>query len=59
MKRISRSEAASLGTADLYSLRKQAFIAFAAAARGSREQRDALATMRTIEDVLATRAPAP
>lgn len=57
MKLISRFQAASLGTAALYGLRKEAFIAFAAAPRGSQEQRDALATMRTIENELASRAP--
>lgn len=59
MKRISRSEAASLGTAALYGLRREAFIAFTAAPRGSQQQRDALAAMRIIEAELATRAPAP
>lgn len=58
MKLISRFQAASLGTAELYGLRKEAFKAFAAAPRGSQEQRDALASMRTIEDELATRAAA-
>ncbi|MDJ1008622.1 MAG: hypothetical protein QNJ13_12450 [Paracoccaceae bacterium] len=57
MKLISRFQAASLGTAELYGLRKEAFIAFVAAPRGSQKQRNALATMRTIEDELATRAP--
>lgn len=57
MKLVSRFEAAALSTAELYGLRKEAFIAFTAAPRGSQAQRDALATMRTIEDELATRAP--
>ena len=57
MELISRFQAASLGTAELYGLRKEAFIAFAAAPRGSQEQRNALATMRTIKNELATRAP--
>lgn len=59
MKLISRFEAAALGTAELYGLRKEAFIAFAAAPHGSREQRNALDAMRIIEQELATRAPAP
>ena len=59
MKLVSRFEAATLGTAELYGLRRQAFIAFAAAARGSQAQRDALASMRTIETELAARKPAP
>lgn len=57
MKLISRFEAAALGTAELYGLRREAFIAFSAAPRCSREQRDALATMRTIEEELAMRKP--
>jgi hypothetical protein len=59
MKLISRFEAATLGTAQLYGLRKDAFVAFCSAQRGSQAQRDALCTMRTIEHELATRAPAP
>jgi len=57
MKLVSRFEAATLSTPELYGLRKEAFIAFTAAPRGSQEQREALVTMRTIEDELATRAP--
>lgn len=57
MKLVSHFEAASLSTAELYGLRKEAFIAFTAAPRGSDKQRDALATMRTVEAELATRAP--
>jgi hypothetical protein len=57
MKLVSRFEAAKLSTAELYGLRKEAFIAFAAAPRGSQEQREALASMQTIETELATRAP--
>lgn len=59
MKLVSRFEAATLGTAELYGLRKEAFIAFSASARGSHEQRNALATMRTIEYELAKRSPSP
>jgi hypothetical protein len=59
MKLISRFEAATLGTAQLYGLRKDAFVAFCVAQRGSQAQRDALCTMRTIEHELAMRAPAP
>ncbi|MBC7147461.1 MAG: hypothetical protein H5U24_19025 [Thioclava marina] len=57
MKLVTRFEAATLSTPELYGLRKEAFIAFTAAPRGSQEQREALVTMRTIEDELATRAP--
>jgi hypothetical protein len=59
MKLVSKFEAATLGTAELFGLRKEAFIAFAAAPRGSQEQRNALATMRTIEAVLTSRVPRP
>jgi len=58
MKLVTRFEAARLSTVQLYGLRKEAFVAFAAAPRGSHEQRTALATMRTIEDELAYRGPA-
>lgn len=57
MKLVSRFEAATLGTAQLYGLRKEAFIAFSAAPRGSQVQRDALASMRTIENELTKRTP--
>ena len=57
MKLVSRFEAATLGTAELYGLRKEAFIAFSGAARGSQEQRNALASMRTIERELTKRKP--
>ena len=57
MKLVSEYEAATLATAELYGLRKQAFIAFAAAARDSQAQRDALASMRIIENELAARKP--
>lgn len=59
MKLVSRFEAATLGTAELYGLRKEAFIAFSAARRGSREQRVALAAMRTIENELSARRLLP
>lgn len=59
MKLVSRFEAATLGTAELFGLRKQAFVAFSAAPRGSQEQRDALASMHAIENELAARKPTP
>lgn len=55
MKLVSQFEAATLGTAELFSLRKEAFIALADAPRGSQAQRNALASMRTIERELAKR----
>ena len=59
MKLVSRFEAATRSTAELYGLRKEAFIAFASAARGSQEQRDALTSMRNIERELAERRFTP
>ena len=59
MKLISRFEAAALGTAQLYGLRKDAFVALCAASHGSKAARDALCNMRTIENELAARAPVP
>ncbi len=59
MKLVSKFEAATLSTAELFGLRKEAFIAFAAAPRGSQEQRNALASMRSIENVLTSRVPRP
>ncbi len=57
MKLVSRFEAASLSTAELYGLRKEAFIAFTASPRGSQKQRKALVTMQNVEAELATRSP--
>ena len=57
MKLVSRFEAASRSTAELHGLLTKAFNAFAAAPRGSHQRRDALASMRNIEDELATRVP--
>jgi hypothetical protein len=59
MKLVSQFEAATVGTAELFSLRKVAFIAFADAPRGSQAQRDALATMQAVEKELAKRTHAP
>lgn len=57
MTLVSRFEAASRSTAELHGLLAEAFNAFAAAPRGSQERRDALASMRNIEDELAARRP--
>jgi hypothetical protein len=57
MTLVSRFEAASRSTAELHGLLAEAFNAFASAPRSSQERRDALATMRNIEDELATRVP--
>ena len=59
MKLVSKFEAATLGTAELFGLRKEAFIAFADAPRGSQAQREALATMHAVEIELAARTLAP
>lgn len=55
MKLVSRFEAASRSTAELHGLLTEAFNAFAAAPRGSHARRDALLSMRNIEDELAAR----
>lgn len=57
MKLVSRFEAASRSTAELHGLLAEAFNAFASAPRGSEERRDALVSIRNIEDELAIRAP--
>ena len=57
MKLVSRFEAASRSTAELHGLLAEAFNAFANAPRSSQERREALATMRNIEDELAARGP--
>lgn len=57
MKLVSRFEAASRSTAELHGLLAEVFNAFAAAPRGSHERRNALQSMRNIEDELAVRAP--
>ncbi len=57
MKLVTRFEAASRSTAELHGLYREAFNAFAGAPRGSQEYRDALTSLRNIEDELASRAP--
>ena len=57
MKLVSRFEAASRSTAELHGLLAEAFNAFASAPRSSQKRREALATMRNIEDELAARGP--
>ena len=57
MKLVSRFEAASRSTAELHGLLAEAFNAFAVAPRGSHERRNALQSMRNIEDELASRTP--
>jgi hypothetical protein len=57
MKLISRFEAASRSTSELYALHEKAYVAFANAARGSIERRDALTSLQNIEAELAMRPP--
>ncbi len=57
MKLVTRFEAASRSTAELHGLLTEAFNAFAAAPRGSQQRRDALQSMRNIEDELGARTP--
>jgi hypothetical protein len=58
MKLVTQFKAATLSTVQLYGLRKEAFLAFTAAPRDSQDQRNALASMRNIENELAYRGPA-
>ena len=58
MKLVTQFKAATLSTVQLYGLRKEAFLAFTAAPRDSQDQRNALASMRNIENELACRGPA-
>lgn len=55
MKLISRFEAASYSTTELHALHTQALRAFATAARGSENRRNALASLEAIEAELAAR----
>lgn len=55
MKRLTRFELASKRTSELHALHREALIAFNAAARGTQERRDALATLTTLEAELAAR----
>ena len=57
MKLVSRFEAASRSTADLYGLLSEAFRAVAAAPCGSQARSIGLASVRNIQAELATRAP--
>lgn len=57
MKLITQFDAAKHTTAELHSLYREAFNAFAAAPRGSEQRRSALASLNNIERVLASRGP--
>lgn len=57
MKLVTRFEAVSRNTAELCGLLKEAFNTFAAAPRGSQERRNALNSLRNIENELARRTP--
>lgn len=57
MKLVSRFEAATRSTAELHGLLGQAQLAYAAAPRSSQERRDALVSIRNIENELAIRPP--
>ena len=59
MNIISRFEAASHSTAELYALHTQALRDFALAARGSNARRKALATLDIVEAELAMRPDVP
>ena len=55
MTLISRFDAAARSTTELHALHTKALRDFAAAARGSKARRDALATLEVIETELASR----
>jgi len=57
MKLVTRFEAASLSTAQLHGVFREAFNAFSVAPRGSQERQDALASLENIEAELASRMP--
>jgi len=57
MRLITRFEAAKRTTAELHSLFREAFNAFAAAPRGSEAYRNARISMENIEAELASRPP--
>lgn len=57
MKLITRFNAASLSTAELHALFREAFNALASAPRGSIERSNALASLHNIEAELARRPP--
>jgi hypothetical protein len=56
MRLITRFDAASCSTPELLALHTEALRAFATAARGSQERRDALVSLESIEVVLSTRS---
>lgn len=55
MKLITRFELASKRTSELHALHREALLAFNAAARGTQERRDALATVATLETEIHSR----
>lgn len=57
MKLLSRFELASKPISELHALHREALKAFARAARGTQERRDALATIANIEGAIAARSP--
>lgn len=58
MKLLTRFELASKRTSELHALHRDTMKAFNAAARGTQERRDALATLTKLEAEIASR-PAP
>ena len=55
MKLLTRFELASKSTGELHALHREALNAFNAAARGTEDQRNALATLANIEAELDSR----
>jgi len=55
MKLLTRFELASKSTGELHALHRDALSAFTAAARGTQERRDALASLANLEVELQSR----
>ena len=55
MKLLTRFELASKSTGELYALHREALKAFARAARGTQERRDAHATIANLKTEIASR----
>jgi hypothetical protein len=57
MKLLTRFELASKSTSELHALHREALKAFNAAARGTQEYRDALATLTNLDYEINARTP--
>ena len=57
MKLFTKFDAASRSKTELHALKHKTLLAFASAARGSEDRRNALASLEAIEAELAVRPP--